>query len=191
MHHLPTTAFLDRDGVINRKMPEGSYVETWEQFEFLPGAVEALRMLRATGIRTVVVTNQRGVALGRLSAAELAHIHAQMQLTLADAAVDAIFVCPHDVDSCACRKPGLGLFEQAMAAIPAIDLAESVVVGDSVSDLQAGNELGCRSYLVGSESLLEAITTRNPGLKIEGRSDSLLGIVTTYLASGAGAAVDG
>jgi D-glycero-D-manno-heptose 1,7-bisphosphate phosphatase len=81
-HRPPTTVFLDRDGVINRKPPEGDYVERWEQFEFLPGAIEALALLAAAGIRAVVVTNQRGVALGRMTLGDLDDIHRRMQAEL-------------------------------------------------------------------------------------------------------------
>ena len=185
MHRQPTTVFLDRDGVINRKMPSGSYVETWEQFEFLPGAIEALRMLALAGVRAVVVTNQRGVALGRMTMAGVDEIHGRMQARLAeeDARCAAILVCPHDYGTCDCRKPGLGLFRQAQDLMPEIDLGNAVVVGDSTSDLLAGNRLGCPSYLIGDEARLAAVLTERPDLVIAGRAPSLLELVPRLLDS--------
>jgi histidinol-phosphate phosphatase family protein len=183
MHRLPTTAFLDRDGVINRKMPSGSYVESWEQFEFLPGAIEALRMMALAGIRAVVVTNQRGVALGRMTMADVDEIHGRMQARLAEegARCAAVLVCPHDYGTCDCRKPGLGLFRQAEALMPEMDLGTAVVVGDSASDLLAGNRLGRPSYLVGDEARLAAVMTEWPELVIAGRAPSLLELVRGLL----------
>ena len=179
----PTTVFLDRDGVINRKMPAGAYVERWEQFEFLPGAIEALSLLRGAAIRTVVVTNQRGVALGRMTIADVDDIHGRMQTALAASAAqcDAVLVCPHDEGSCGCRKPGLGLFVQAQALIPEIDLDRAAVVGDSATDLIAANRLGCPSFLVGDEHALVKILVGHPDLSVAGRAPSLLSVVTDCL----------
>ena len=183
MHHLPTTAFLDRDGVINRKMPEGSYVERWEQFEFLPGAIEALGLLADAGIRTVVVTNQRGVALGRMTMAAVDEIHGRMQAALAarHAQCAAVLVCPHDEGGCDCRKPRIGLFRQAQALMPQIDISRSIVVGDSASDLLAAADLGCPSYLVAVEADAAAIVAAHPSLAIQASGPSLLDVVTGLL----------
>jgi histidinol-phosphate phosphatase family protein len=183
MHHLPTTVFLDRDGVINRKMPPGAYVETWGQFEFLPGSVEALRLLAAARIRVVVVTNQRGVALGRMTIASVDEIHRKMQaqLTQNRAQCAAILVCSHEDGTCDCRKPGLGLFRQAQALMPEIDFGSSVVIGDSASDLLAGNSLGCASFLVGDETRLAEVLAEHPDLRVECWGRSLLKVVTGCL----------
>lgn len=172
-----TTAFLDRDGVINRKAPEGDYVTSWRDFEFLPGAIDAIRRLNAARIRVVVVTNQRGIALGRMTSSDLAALHARMEgaLLAAGACVDAILACPHDVGVCECRKPGVGLFLQAIEQEPAIDLERSIVVGDSRADVEAGARLGCRTYLVGSPA--DAAALRADGLPISGTGESLLSIV--------------
>lgn len=146
------TVFLDRDGVINRKMADGHYVTRWEEFEFLPGAIDALAKLHAVGARIIVVTNQRGVARGHMSLADLDAIHERMreQLRAHDADVDAIYFCPHEVGVCECRKPGVGLFEQALANDPAIDLGRAVMVGDSPADAEAARALGIRVAAVGS-----------------------------------------
>ena len=146
------TAFLDRDGTINEKAPggSGSYVTSWAGFRFLPGAIEAMERLRAAGWRIVVVTNQRGIALGTMSREQVDEIHRRMALL---APVDAVYVCPHDEGECDCRKPDVGLFRAAQRDDPGIDFAHSVVFGDSESDIEAGRRLGCRTVRVGSPPL--------------------------------------
>lgn len=160
------TVFLDRDGVINRKPPEGRYVTRWEEFEFLPGSIDALAILRRRGARLIVVTNQRGVARGAMSLGDLDAIHARMRevLRARDADVDAIYVCPHEAGTCDCRKPGIGLFQQALADDPAIELARAVMVGDSASDAAAGRTLGIRVAIVGATEVDPPADRRAPSL---------------------------
>jgi D-glycero-D-manno-heptose 1,7-bisphosphate phosphatase len=143
-----SAVFLDRDGVINRLRSD--YVTSWDTFEFLPHAKDAIRMLSGAGIRVVVVTNQRAVARGLLSVEELTAIHENMRAELASvgATIDAIYYCPHDKGVCACRKPGVEMFLKAQQTFPEIDFSRSVVVGDSLADMQAGRRLGCRLILV-------------------------------------------
>ena len=141
--------FLDRDGVINRRLP-GDYVRSWDQFRFLPGARAGLRLLREAGHLLVVITNQRGIGRGLMSEEDLADLHRRMQVELvrAGAGVDAIFHCPHDLgENCTCRKPRPGMIERALEHF-AIDIARSWVVGDSLSDLEAGRAVGIRGILV-------------------------------------------
>jgi D-glycero-D-manno-heptose 1,7-bisphosphate phosphatase len=138
-------AFLDRDGTINRKAPEGEYVTRPAQFEFLPGAEQAIELLAEAGWRVVVVTNQRGVALGRMTLDDVAAVNACM----AHLPVAGIYVCPHERGTCDCRKPATGLFEQARDGLGGIDFAASVVIGDAASDMAAGEAIGARTFLVG------------------------------------------
>jgi D-glycero-D-manno-heptose 1,7-bisphosphate phosphatase len=145
--------FLDRDGVLNRKLPEGGYVSDWAQFEWLPGAVEAIARMNRAGLTVIVVSNQRGLALGRLSVEQLELIHGQMCSHLARHAawLDAIYYCPHDHGQCRCRKPDIGLFEQATKDFPEIDAENSAVIGDSLSDIEAGRRLGMRTIFIQGE----------------------------------------
>jgi len=147
---MPKAAFLDRDGVINRKAPEGQYVTRWEDFEFLPRVAEAIALLERAGFSVIVISNQRGVAKGLLTVAELELIHQRMlkQLAGADAHLTAIYYCPHDSGpSCSCRKPAPGMLFQA-AREHRIDLASSWMVGDSDIDMEAGKAAGCRTVRV-------------------------------------------
>ena len=145
-----STIFLDRDGVLNRKMPEGRYVTSWSDFHLLPGVVEALGRLNRAGMRVLVVSNQRGIALGLYTAADVNAIHAGLQTLLAShgAHVDGFYFCPHDRGQCTCRKPLPGLFEQAVAEFPSIEAATSAMIGDSLSDIEFGRRLGMLTVFI-------------------------------------------
>lgn len=141
---LVQPVFLDRDGVVNEKMPEGRYVTCWSEFQLLPGAVEAIGLLNRAGLRVVVISNQRGIALGLYTAEDVRTVHAEFQRLLEafGAHVDGFYFCPHDKGQCNCRKPLPGLFEQAVADFPGITAASSVMIGDSLSDIDFGRRLG-------------------------------------------------
>lgn len=156
------TVFLDRDGVINRKMPEGKYVTRWEEFVLLPGVPEAIARLNRAGLRVLVVSNQRGIALGLYTAADVQAIHAQLTRELAPlgATVDGFYFCPHDKQQCNCRKPLPGLFDQARARYPDIEAATSIMIGDSASDIEFARNLGMPSIFLTGDA--EAQTHRKP-----------------------------
>lgn len=107
-------------------------------------------MLNQHGILVVVVTNQRGIALGRLSTLDLERIHAALRNRLAagGARLDGIYHCPHPLGVCECRKPAIGLFVQAEQDHSEIDFADSAVIGDSLSDMTAAERIGARGILV-------------------------------------------
>lgn len=149
-----TTVFLDRDGVLNKKMPEGSYVTSWGDFHVLPGVPAAVAQLNQAGLRVIVVSNQRGIALGLYSAADVEAIHLAFQrlLNTQGAHIDAFFICPHDHGQCNCRKPLPGLFEQAVAKFPTISAAASVMIGDSPLDIEFGRSLGMATILIDDKS---------------------------------------
>lgn len=142
-------AFVDRDGTINVKAAEGEYVTSPEEFVFLPGAERAIRLLAHAGWRVIVVSNQRGVALGRMTAADLDAVNGRM----AHLPIDGVFVCPHERGQCDCRKPGTGLFRQAQERFPAIEFERSVMIGDADSDIEAGRAIGARTFRVGEPPL--------------------------------------
>jgi D-glycero-D-manno-heptose 1,7-bisphosphate phosphatase len=144
------TVFLDRDGVINRKMPEGRYVTSWHEIEFLSGVVEAIRRLNEAGVRVLVVSNQRCIALGICTRAEVDRIHKKMLESLRDqgARIDQVYLCEHDRGVCDCRKPRTGLFLQALADFPQIEAATSVMIGDSFSDIEFGHRAGMRTIFI-------------------------------------------
>jgi D-glycero-D-manno-heptose 1,7-bisphosphate phosphatase len=142
--------FLDRDGVINRKAPDSEYVTSWESTHILPGAEQAITLLNRSSRRVIVITNQRGIALGLLSEADLNSIHEKLRSHLAafGAHIDAIYFCPHDHGECSCRKPGTGMFELAFRDFPAASPDNSVMIGDSASDILAGAALGMETILI-------------------------------------------
>jgi D-glycero-D-manno-heptose 1,7-bisphosphate phosphatase len=140
-------AFLDRDGVINRKAPEGQYITRWEEVEFLPRVAEAIALLNLARFSVIVVSNQRCVAKGLLTVEDLERIHRRMveHLAASNASITAIYFCPHDIDpACACRKPAPGMLLQA-AREHLIDLPSSWMVGDSDIDVQVGRNAGCKT----------------------------------------------
>jgi D-glycero-D-manno-heptose 1,7-bisphosphate phosphatase len=142
--------FLDRDGVINQKPHEGEYVERWEDFHVLPGVEQAIAALNRAGRKVIVVTNQRGVALGKYRDADVQNIHAKLQIHLgsAGAHIDAFYYCPHDREECDCRKPKPGLILQAFHDFPEATAANSIIIGDSLSDIEAGHCLGMPAIFI-------------------------------------------
>jgi D-glycero-D-manno-heptose 1,7-bisphosphate phosphatase len=144
------TVFLDRDGVLNRKMPEDRYVTSWSEFQPLPGVPQAISRLNRAGVRVIVVSNQRGIALGLYTADDVRAIHSAFQsfLKAHGAAVDGFYFCPHDTQQCNCRKPLPGLFDQSRADFPEIDAISSLMIGDSLSDIEFGHRLGMMTVYI-------------------------------------------
>jgi len=141
---------LDRDGVINRDLPQS--VLRVEDFELLPAAAAAITKLNEGGYRVLVITNQACVGRGELTAGELAAIHALMleRVAAAGGHITGIYVCPHtDEDACNCRKPQPGLIERARDE-HAFEPAETWFVGDSERDVRAAVAAGCRPALLRS-----------------------------------------
>ena len=147
---MARAVFLDRDGVINRKLPEGQYVTRWDQVKFFPQCAQAVKRMRDAGFLTVVVTNQRVVAKGLLSepALELLHQRICWELFKGEKGFDAIYYCPHEENPpCECRKPRPGMLLKA-AQDHGIDLANSWMIGDSEADVLAGKTVGCRTIRI-------------------------------------------
>ena len=141
--------FIDRDGTINRDVP---YCSCPEDFELLPTVAEGIRLLNEQSFKVAVVTNQSGIARGYFTEEMLAGIHRKMRddLDIEGAFVDAVYYCPHHPDAgCECRKPNVGLFQQAAAELQ-IDLAKSYIIGDKLLDVAAAKRVNCKVVLVPS-----------------------------------------
>lgn len=152
--------FLDRDGTLNQRVP-GGYVDDPDRLVLLPGAARAVAALNRAGCRVVLVTNQRGLATGRLGWAQWEAVTARLGNLLAatDAHLDRIEMCPHDRGTCDCRKPAPGLFLSALDAAPWADPARCAMVGDMPSDVRPAQELGMRTIQLGVDatSLADAV----------------------------------
>lgn len=151
-------AFLDRDGVLN---VDRGYVYDPDQFAWIAGAPEAVRLLNEAGYTVIVVTNQSGVARGYYDEAAVKALHAYMQdqLVAAGAHIDAFYYCPHHPDGvvkeltmiCQCRKPGTGMLERAARDWP-IDIGRSFLIGDKDADMAAAKAFNIRGVKFTSTS---------------------------------------
>lgn len=145
--------FIDRDGVINKDpggWTERGYVTDWKDFKFLPGALEALKILKQNGIKVIVISNQAGVNKGYYSEDILAEINNKMLQAVekTGGAIEEAFYCVHmDEEDCACRKPKSGMLEAA-AKKYRIDPETTYFIGDGAVDVVAGKRFGCKTVLV-------------------------------------------
>ncbi len=141
------TVFLDRDGTLNE---DPGYLKSAADLKLLPGVGPALARLKSAGARLVVVTNQSGIGRGFLTLKDLESIHARLEglLEQSEAALDAIYFCPHHPDdSCRCRKPARGMIDRAASELQ-LDLRRSYLIGDHVSDMQLAKSVGATAVLV-------------------------------------------
>jgi len=152
------TLFLDRDGVINEKL-DGDYVKSLEEFQFIPGSKEAIVRLKGIFQRIVIVTNQQGIGKGLMTHEDLKQVHDFMISEINDAGgkIDSIYYCPELANkNAACRKPNTGMALEAKKDFPEIDFQNSIMVGDSISDIEMGNRLEMKTvYLSDSLDNLE------------------------------------
>jgi D-glycero-D-manno-heptose 1,7-bisphosphate phosphatase len=176
--------FLDRDGVINRKLPEGEYVSSWHSFQILPAAEEAIARLNRSGRTVIVVTNQRGIALGHYTEADVNAVHEELQrhLSQSGAHIDAFYFCPHDKNQCNCRKPKIGLFEQALDDFPEASGHNSIVIGDSLSDIEAARNFGAPSIFVEGDPEFQKPGAEKARSLADASSQSLSEAVTRFLS---------
>jgi D-glycero-D-manno-heptose 1,7-bisphosphate phosphatase len=140
--------FLDRDGVINRDSPD--YIKSWVEFAFLPGSLEALRLLTAKGHRLILITNQSIINRGMVPLEVLNDIHQRMCRSVAEAGgrITDIFFCPHRPDeNCDCRKPKPGLIQQAIQRYD-LDPADAIMIGDNAKDIMCGRNAGCGATML-------------------------------------------
>lgn len=150
---MKRAVFLDRDGTIN---VEKEYLYQIGDFEFIPGVPEAIRLINQSGAMVVVVTNQSGVARGYYTEDDVINLHRHIsrELERSGAHVDVWLYCPHHPDGrgsyalpCNCRKPLPGMLLEAAARYD-IDLENSIMIGDKLADIEAGQAVGCRTILV-------------------------------------------
>ncbi|MBQ6001470.1 MAG: D-glycero-beta-D-manno-heptose 1,7-bisphosphate 7-phosphatase [Synergistaceae bacterium] len=150
--------FLDRDGTINA---DKNYLYRAEDFEFLPGAVEALRMLQSHGFLLIIITNQSGIARGYYTENDFLSLTEWMLERLKESGVNIakVYYCPHLPDAkipeyrkiCDCRKPETGLFEEAAREFD-VDMAVSFAVGDKMRDCSVCEKTECRGFIIGGNS---------------------------------------
>jgi len=188
---LPTTGtfpgikyvFLDRDGVTNRKLPEGQFVRCWSDFELLPGAESAIAALNRSGRHIIVISNQRGIALGLYTRADVETLHMKLQEHMAkyDAHIDAFYYCPHDRNQCDCRKPKTGLFEQVFRDFPEASRQNSIVIGDSTSDIQAARTLGLLAIFIQGDPKTQKPGAEKAAALADAVANSLIEAVEKYL----------
>lgn len=143
--------FLDRDGIINRRVA-GGYVSSWRQFEFISGIKTVLLTLSRIGHPLIVVSNQAGVGKGLTSRFNLEEITRRFVSALQGnrVQIDAVYYCTHTPrQRCSCRKPRPGLLERAARDL-FVSLDQSVMVGDSLTDVEAARAAGCSAVWVAS-----------------------------------------
>jgi histidinol-phosphate phosphatase family domain/HAD-superfamily hydrolase, subfamily IIIA len=144
------TLFLDRDGVINRRIP-GQYVTCLKEFDYLAGSLQAIVLLNKIFDRIIIVTNQKGVGKGIMSQEDLDHIHNKMRVDLNNKGgnLTAIYAATEaSFSSKSQHKPNLGMGLQAKTAFPEIDFKKAIMVGDSISDIEFGRQLGMWTVLI-------------------------------------------
>lgn len=140
---LQSVVFLDRDGVINRDSPD--YIKNWDEFEFLPGSLEAIRHLTLNGFVSIIITNQSAVNRRIMSKQDLETIHEKMKNAVKSCGgeIRDVFFCPHmPEDQCNCRKPKPGLILRAQK-VYRIDLRSACMIGDSAKDIECARKAGC------------------------------------------------
>jgi len=152
--HDDWTLFLDRDGVINRRIVDG-YVTCWEEFEFLPGVVEAIKILTERFKYIFVITNQQGIGKGLMSMEQVDDIHDRMctEIEAHGGLVDGILVCPQlasDPDNY--RKPHPDMAYMACEICPDIGLEKCIMVGDGQTDIEFGHNAGTHTVFIGEEN---------------------------------------
>ncbi len=149
---MKNTLFLDRDGIVNVQIV-GGYVESVEQFVFVDHFLDAMKILRPLFKHIILVTNQQGIGKKICTQAQVDAVHnyLQMRLIAQHTPMDAIYCCPHLAsENCGCRKPRIGMALQAQKDYPDMDISDSIMVGDSLSDMQFALNAGMIPVHVGA-----------------------------------------
>lgn len=143
------TLFLDRDGVINDEKHQ-DYIHTWDEFVFFEGVKEAIAILAKKFKYIIVVTNQRGIGRGltQLHDVELIHKNMKTEIENAGGRIDGVYFCPDKEAESPNRKPNPGMGLQAIKDIPGIDVSKAIMVGNTLSDMQFGRNLGVKTVFL-------------------------------------------
>jgi D-glycero-D-manno-heptose 1,7-bisphosphate phosphatase/D-glycero-alpha-D-manno-heptose 1-phosphate guanylyltransferase len=143
------TLFLDRDGVINHEKHK-DYIHNWDEFVFYEGVTKAIAVFAKIFNRILVVTNQKGIGKGVTQLADLQLIHKNMiaEIEKAGGRIDAVYFCPDLEDESPNRKPNPGMGLQAVKDFPDIDLTKSIMIGNTISDMQFGRNLGVKTIFL-------------------------------------------
>lgn len=185
-------AFLDRDGVINKKAPEHSYITKPDEFVFTEGIFEVLTKLKDDGYEFIVITNQRGIARNLMTSEDLEVIHQHMRegMTVHGIELLDIFFCPHNHNECDCRKPKPGLLQAACEKYD-VDLPHSLLISDSLEEVEMGKKFGIEfSYFIPSNKPKQVLKTLHQKIKIAfvkygglstGGSEKMLQIIAANL----------
>ncbi len=166
------TLFLDRDGVINRRLVD-DYVKSWDEFEFIEGVLDAIKKFSEIFGKVFVVTNQQGIGKGLMTEDTLIEIHRKMADEIAKAGgnIDKVYFCP-DLKSSGsfCRKPQIGMGLKARKDFPEINFKRSIMAGDTASDMKFGKRLKMKTVLIGDDL---SVASENPAL-VDFQYDSLI-----------------
>lgn len=163
------TLFLDRDGVINLHFPK-DYVKTWDEFYFLDGAIDAIVKFNDLFGRIVVVTNQQGVGKGKMSEETLLNIHQNMlaEIQAKGGRLDSIYAATTlaEDDIFGLRKPKIGMAMQAQSDFYEIDFAKSIIVGDSITDMEFGRNAGMFTVFISEKESFDQVESLLVDFKI-------------------------
>jgi len=166
------TLFLDRDGVINKRLP-GRYIKDWSEFEFTSNCLQAIVEFGKIFKTIVVVTNQQGIDKGIMTKEELEKVHDTLRLKVKDSGghIDRIYYCPKlAIHNPPCRKPNIGMAWQAKKDFPHINFQKSFMVGDSFSDMEFGWQLGMRTIFIEGK---EEENERTAKIPVDARFENL------------------
>jgi histidinol-phosphate phosphatase family protein len=151
------TLFLDRDGVINKKL-DNDYVKHWIEFEFIEGVFEALKKFNQVFGKIVVVTNQQGIGKGLYKTEDLELIHKNMiyEITYLGGRIDKVYFSPYlSAENHPTRKPNTGMAMLAKQDFPEIDFNKSIIAGDSISDMEFGRNMGMKTIFISDENKID------------------------------------
>ena len=168
------TLFLDRDGVLNHQK-EGGYILTWDEFIFYDGVLKAMQFFATQFKYIFIITNQRGVGKGLMTEKELQQIHHNMQksIELAGGRIDGIYYCTELESNF--RKPATGMALQAQKDFPDVDFSKAIMLGNSISDMEFGRNIGAATVFV---------TTTNPSVdKSDERIDAVYNSLEDFAAA--------